>query len=324
MEAPQRLALLAQQQHGLVSLRQAVALGLPARTMQDRVQRQGWVRVHRGVYALPGSVRSYERDVAGALLAAGPSAVACRGTATFLVGLSSSQTRPIELMVPAARRARLLPGVVVHRSSTLCTVDVVRRGSLPTTSIPRTLCDLAPSPERHLRELTARALQQRATTISRIAACSERLGLHPGVATLRRVLEQLKGTSSDSGWERDVRDWLRREGLAPDPRVFPVRAEDDVVCELDIAYPDEMVYVDCLGFPWHSLPMALETDAVRGNGIVAAGWLGLTLTQEQFDQRSARFLRQLRSLLDQRAGFAQRWLPSPLAPARPPVPPRTW
>jgi len=80
------LSVLAQQQYGLVSLRQAVDLGLLARTLQDRVQRQGWVRVHRGVYALPGSVRSYERDIAGALLAVGPAAVACRRTAACLAG----------------------------------------------------------------------------------------------------------------------------------------------------------------------------------------------------------------------------------------------
>lgn len=86
-----------------------------------------------------------------------------------------------------------------------------------------------------------------------------------------------------------------------------MRAEDDVLCELDIAYPDEMVYVDCRGFPFHSLPSALCLDDVRTNGIVAAGWLGLALDEPQLAARSATFLRQLRGLLAARRGFAQQW-----------------
>lgn len=85
--------------------------------------------------------------------------------------------------------------------------------------------------------------------------------------------------------------------------------------ELDIAYPDEQVFVDCLGFPWHSLPSALALDTVRGNGVVAAGWVCLGLTQEQFARRCPVFLRQLRTMLDDRRGRAA----SGLMAARPPV-----
>ncbi len=78
-----------------------------------------------------------------------------------------------------------------------------------------------------------------------------------------------------------------------------------MVCELDIAYPEEMVYVDCRGFRFHSLPSALSRDDVRANGIVAAGWLHLALDEVQLTERSPRFLRQLRVLLLDRQGFAQ-------------------
>ncbi len=87
------------------------------------------------------------------------------------------------------------------------------------------------------------------------------------------VLSQLRGTSSDSGFERRVREWLCDSGMAPHPCLYPVRAEDDVIVELDIAYPDEMVYVDCLGFrgtrcrrPWSGMRSAATGSLPRAGG----------------------------------------------------------
>jgi len=170
------------------------------------------------------------------------------------------------------------------------------------------LCDLAGEvAETRLRELVAVALQNRLTTVPRIDARLQRLGRHQGAEALRRVLDQLRGTSSASQFERAVREWLTSNGLTPHPCLFPVVAEDGVPVELDIAYPDELVYIDCRGFPFHSLPAALVTDSVRANGVVAAGWLPLALTQQQFARRDPRFLRQLSGLLDLRRGFGAAW-----------------
>lgn len=307
MEPWVALADLARRQRGLVTLRQARALGLDERTVQRHVLRYGWERTHRGTYALPGSARSFERDVAAALLTAGPRAAASHGTAATLLGLRRAQSRPLSLVVPVDRRAPALRGVRTHRSRTLLTADVIRIAGLQVTTASRTLCDLAALEETRLRELTAVALQSQVASIERIAATSRRLGRHTGAANLRAVLEQLQGSSSDSGFERRSRAWLCEAGLPPHPCLYPVRAEDDVLCELDIAYPEEMVYVDCRGFPFHSLPSALCIDDVRSNGIVAAGWLGLALDEPQLAARSSTFLRQLRSLLSARRGFARLW-----------------
>ncbi len=58
----------------------------------------------------------------------------------------------------------------------------------------------------------------------------------------------------------------------------------------------------------------MTTDSVRSNGIVAAGWIELSITQEQFALRDPRFLRQLRSLLQLRRGVASAWAAAHLQP----------
>lgn len=302
------LARLGARQHAVVTLGQAVGLGLDPRTVRRHAATRGWTRMHPGVWALPGSPRIYERDVAAALLAAGPRSVASQHTASRLLGLTKVNPRPVQLWVPADRAAPRLAGVEARRTKTLLTADVVEWGFLRHTAVSRTLCDLAGEvSEARLRELVARALQNRVTTLARIDGRLQRLGRPRGAGALRRVLDQLDGTSSGSQFERGVRGWLQANGLPPHPCLYPIVAEDGVPVELDIAYPDEMVYVDCRGFPFHSLPEVLVTDSVRANGVVAAGWLQLVLTQEQYACRDPRFLRQLRGLLEARRGFGGAW-----------------
>ncbi|MPZ86728.1 MAG: hypothetical protein GEU81_01410 [Nitriliruptorales bacterium] len=76
MDSWRQLAKRASRQQGLVTLHQAVALGLPARTVQDHARRLGWTRIHRGVYALPGSLPTFDQQVMAALLACGPRSAA--------------------------------------------------------------------------------------------------------------------------------------------------------------------------------------------------------------------------------------------------------
>lgn len=327
MDSWQRLAKVAGRQLGLVSLGQAAGLGLSERTVQWHAGRYGWMHLHAGVYALPGSVRSYERDALAALLAVGPRAAISHWTAASLAGLISRRPRPLHLAVPVDRKAPRLDGVWTHRSRTLRTTDVLTAAQIRRTSVARTLCDLATADSNALREMVALALQSRQTTIERVESCSSRLARHPGAGRLRAVLAELRGTSSDSGFERGVRSWLRDEGFHPHPCLYLVRAEDDIIVELDIAFPDEMIFVDCLRFVWHSLPSALLSDTVRGNGIIAAGWQPLRLTGEQFAVRDPRFIRQLRGLLRQRRDHARSRERAQVAPVLPVLPvrrPRAW
>ena len=88
------LADLARRQHGVVHVRQAEALGIPTRTVNAQVQRSGWSRPQRGVLALPGTERTYARDVSAALLVAGTRALAARWTAAHLWALTDRRAVP--------------------------------------------------------------------------------------------------------------------------------------------------------------------------------------------------------------------------------------
>jgi hypothetical protein len=107
-------------QGGVITRRQALAVGLPATTVESWVQTGRWTRLARGIYATSGGPPSREALLWAALLRAGPGAVLSHQTAAELCGLPPGGTPAIHVTVPARRnpaRGGTMAGVVVHRSA---------------------------------------------------------------------------------------------------------------------------------------------------------------------------------------------------------------
>jgi hypothetical protein len=135
---------LAAEQDGIVRRTQLLARGIDRRTI-DRTLRSGTLhRLHPGIYSvIAPELLSEDALLLNALFAAGPGAFLSHGTAAWRWRIIPAPPTKIEVALP--RRERLHPG------------DVVQNGRFRSTSVPRTLLDLA---ARYTQPALRRALAE--------------------------------------------------------------------------------------------------------------------------------------------------------------------
>ena len=205
-----RISRIAARQHGLVTHRQLLGLGMSRNAISARVRRGALHRLHRGVYAVGATPTAIESRWMAAVLACGGDAALSHRSAAALWGL----LRPVGGRVDVAARGRSgrdrRSGIRVHRPRSLGAGEVTMRRGIPVTSPARTIADLRPvAPAWEWR----RAVRQ-----------AEFLGLPLGPEV------ESDGTRSDL--ERDFLRLCRRHGI-PAPEVNVRVAEVD--CRLPLA-----------------------------------------------------------------------------------------
>ncbi len=143
MKPPPDLAVsrLAARQHGVVSHAQCRRLGLTADQIQHRVASGRWRRPHRGVYLLGIGVPPPATRYLGAVLGGGPGAVLSYRSAVSSWGLQPHHAGPVHVTGELSRRPR--PGIAVHWTRRFEPSTRTVRHGIPTTTLARTLVDLA-------------------------------------------------------------------------------------------------------------------------------------------------------------------------------------
>jgi predicted transcriptional regulator of viral defense system len=136
------LARLAARQHGVVSLTQLQALGLSADAVRKRAASGRLHRVHRGVYAVGQPRLTRHGRWMAAVLACSPDARLSHRDAAFLWDLRADNRASIDVSVPRPS-ARPKRGIEVHTSISLTAADVTEHHGIPSTTVARTLLDLA-------------------------------------------------------------------------------------------------------------------------------------------------------------------------------------
>jgi hypothetical protein len=141
-EIPARVMEAARAQAGIVSRRQALDGGMSVSAVRSKITSGRWQQVYRGVYAVfTGPVRRDARLWA-VVLYGGKGARLSHQTAAELLRLTDERSLPIHLQVPTERRVRALPGIAVHRSSSLEHGWRFARGVPPHTLVEQTVLDL--------------------------------------------------------------------------------------------------------------------------------------------------------------------------------------
>jgi len=152
---------LLDRQVGVISRAQALGY-LSDKAIRHRAATKRWQQPHRSVFVTHnGPLGSTEwRWIA--LLAAGAGAVLAGLTALSVAGLRGYEDDAIHLLVPAARRPPRPPGVVVHRTTVLSSVDLAAADP-PRTTPARSLVDAAQwaHSDRAAQAVVAAAFQQR-------------------------------------------------------------------------------------------------------------------------------------------------------------------
>jgi Transcriptional regulator, AbiEi antitoxin len=147
VSAKLRVARLADRQWGLVTASQLAALGIDTAVVTRWLRERYLYRIHPGVYAVAHRGGSVERDLAAALLYAGPGAMLSHATGVWWFGLIDHQPWPIQVSTP--RRCRSVRGVQLHQRRTW---ERVWHKGLPVTTVEQALLDFAATAEfRRLR-----------------------------------------------------------------------------------------------------------------------------------------------------------------------------
>src|SRR5690242_15947709 len=102
-----RITSLAARQHGLVALQQLYALGVSKAAIRHRRENGRLLPLLTGVLLVAGAPQSPMTRILGAVLAAGPDALASHRTAAFVFGLPGFSEQPIDITVPFGRRPRV-------------------------------------------------------------------------------------------------------------------------------------------------------------------------------------------------------------------------
>jgi very-short-patch-repair endonuclease len=236
-------------------------------------------RVHRGVYAaVAPELLTEEGHLIAALLAAGDGALLSHGTAAWRWRIIPAPPSVMTLATP--RRRVVVPGVDVFGSAFLRPGDTTQNGRFPTTSVARTLLDLA---SRYARRPLLRALAEAEFQHDVRPADVERTLRrgHPGSANLRAALaEHAPGHGEmKSRLERRFRDLLIQHGIELPERNQPVGP-----WTVDCLWRERRVVVELDGRQ-HERPHQADRDDDRDLWLRRHGYVVRRYGKRQIEQR---------------------------------------
>jgi hypothetical protein len=258
---------VAGRQHGVISLAQLLELGLTRRAVEVRLRLGRLVQVHRSVYAVGHiALTSRARDLA-AVLACGPEALLSHRSAGASWQLLRSTSGSIEVTAPRGRK--LHPGITVHRSRLIHPDDRAAVEGIPTTSVARTLVDLADVlSENRLADAVNEAEVRRLLDLATPEETLERLSGRRGRHRLRRVLAAYRfdPAFTRSRAERRFLDLCFEHGL-PSPRTcFSIAGH-----EVDAYWPDARLAIEFDGEAFHRTRRAFHEDRRRDRRLATLG-----------------------------------------------------
>jgi very-short-patch-repair endonuclease len=287
------VAELAERQWGVVSLVQVRAAGLGRGAVEKAVRGGRLHRLYRGVYAVGHARLGREGRWLAAVLACGEGAVLSHRSAAAHWGLLATEQTCIE--VTAARPRRGTATLRVHRARSLDARDTTIHHGIPTTTVARTLLDLAATttPERLERAL-AQAERLRLYDHNAITDVIARTNGHRGRTILTHATAQEpKLTRSEA--EAIFLNLAREAGL-PDPLTnFTLSAPDLPRLEVDFYWPTYCLIVEIDGWETHRTKAAFEADRARDAALTAIGNRVLRFTWRAINNDSATVKRRLQA-----------------------------
>jgi very-short-patch-repair endonuclease len=306
---------LARAQHGVVSRRQLLALGLTSSGIEHRMARGRLHGVSRGIYAVGRPTLTENGRRMAAILACGgdlgpgreviltpgrgptPSVLLSHGSAAALFGIGPYAAGRLEISttLPTDRR---VPGVKLHRRPALRRDSVSYSDGIPVTSPVQTLIDLA---VRHEQRRVERLVNE-ADRLGLVRTDDLRTALddHPGergVGRLREILDRRTFRYTRSELERAFLPLARAAGL-PLPRTSVYVNGHEV----DFYFPTLDLVVETDGLTYHRTPAQQAKDSERDQDHISAGLTPLRFTHAQIKYEPDRVTRTLRATASQLSG----------------------
>jgi len=287
---------LAERQHATFSLVQARELGLTDDHVRGLVRRGVAERAAPGVYRLRGTAPVWHQRLSVATLSI-PGSMASHRAAARLRHLDGFERAPVEILVErGARRRRQPRAAVLHETLDLKAPDIDEVEGIACTSLVRTLVDL-PAVAHEFKAGVAldQAMRVDPGVLLRVAHRHREVARkgRDGTVALRTLLaERDVGQLVDSGFERRALRLIDGGGL-PKPVTQLHVVDGDFECWLDIAWPAQLVAMECDSLRHHMGERAFRWERRRRRALVALGWTVLEFTYREVTQEGSTVLRDL-------------------------------
>jgi very-short-patch-repair endonuclease len=269
---------IARDQEGVVARAQLERAGFN-RWAIDRALRSGRLHlIHKGVYSTQApELATEDALLIAALMAAGDGAVLSHGTAAWRWQIIAAPPRKVELAVPRDRTAPI--GVRLFRSQ-FRSGDVILDARFPSTSVPRTLLDLAARYDRRaLLKALAEAEFHHDTRPADIERTLRRG--HPGSANLRAAL---KAHAPGHGQVKSNLERRFRRLLIKNRIELPLRNQPLGPWTIDCLWPDRRVAVELDGRQ-HERPHQADSDDDRDLWLRRNRYISRRYGKKQIDAR---------------------------------------
>jgi very-short-patch-repair endonuclease/predicted transcriptional regulator of viral defense system len=288
------VSCLAASQHGVVTRRQLVRLGVTARQVEGWVMRGELRRLHRGVYLMGPVATRYTPFMAGVLACGAEAALSHRsGVHLYELLPHPARPRPIHISVVGHHVAGER-GLVVHRVCRLANYEVRNRDGIPVTAPIRTLIDFAAgdATDEELERAVAEAFALRLTQRGPLLREVERHRGKRGIRRLRLLLDGDGPMRTRSRPERALLAGLRAAGIGG----FETNARLGR-WEVDFYWPVQGLVVEVDAYSTHSSPWAFERDRRKSADLSAMGLLVHRVTRRRIDSDPAGVLNEIIALL---------------------------
>ncbi len=290
---------LARRQANVVTVAQAIALGIDPGTLRRRASREGWPRPFPKVAVLPGTLLDGATLAVAAALSVGPDSVITGRTALAIHGVADRWPHRVEIAIPAERVRAARDGVRLRRTRTLQPADVGLHRGVRLATVPRAFLDACPLTSRDvLRAWLIDGRQRRRLQVPEVAA---RVISEPHAPGRRRLLQacvDVDASGADSVFVHHVEELLSRAGIAFDtpPRTVPTPHRE---LHPDITLAGYRIAIEVDGFGSHASRTSLERDQRKHNAYVLAGWIVLRIGWDRFTRDPHGFVAEVRAAMAQ-------------------------
>lgn len=270
---------IAASQGGVVTRAQAIDSGLTPGQIQNRLGSKRWLPIGRGTYrifAMEGPL-----NLLRAAAASLPMAVVSHFSASVIHGVQRIDRKTVSVLVHS-QTTHDFPGVRVFRCHDLSNQHIVTVAGLPTTTVARTVVDMASILRpRHLESVVDDVVAAQQTSMPELREVLRSVARRgkPGVQSLRAILDDRLGVShSMTILERKGAKLLTEAGLAGFTTEYPIPWSTHR--RFDVAYPMRRLAIEWDSRRWHMQAEAFDRDRARDREAIVHGWRVLRFTWE--------------------------------------------
>ena len=287
---------IAATQGGVVTRRQAIDAGLTSDQVDARLRSHRWRPLTAGCYRVFDMTSHL--DLVRAAVTVLPDAVASHFSAAAIHGMNKVDTTEASVLVHS-RTTHVFPRVRVFRCHDLDSSHVATVDGIPTTTVARTIVDIAPLLScPHLEVVVDDVVAAHLVSIAEIRRVLDSVARRgkPGVRSLRSVLnDRAHDGQPVSALERVGNKLLVDEGLANFEIEFPIPWSQNQ--RFDVAFVAHRVAVEWDSRRWHTQKKAFQSDRQRDRDALLHGWRVLRFTWEDVQVRPVTVVATVRALI---------------------------